>query len=291
MKKLITFSLGCCLLSGTGFVVAQPRQNPDGTTNPPKVLLIMREFLKPGRQGSMHVKSESAFVRAMEAAKYPTHYFAMNAMSGQPRSLFIVGYDSFADMEKDNDAMMHNKALAAEFDHDAMVDGDLLNSSDQSVWTFDEDSSVHPAVKIEQMRYMELTSIKVKLGHIAEWKELVKMYRQGYENVEGAHAAVFESQYGTDNGNLFLVATPMRSLSEVDDEAAQGKAFQAALGEDGLKRFRELSASCLESLQTNLFEMSPSMSYVPDAWIQANPSFWKKAAAAPAKKEAAKAKQ
>lgn len=289
MKKIIALSLGCCLVCGSGLLVAQNQKNPDGTTNPPKVLLIMREFLKPGKQGSPHMKSESAFVRAMAAAKYPTHYFAMTSLSGQPRALFIVGYDSFADMEKDNDAMMHNKALAETFDRDAIVDGDLLKSSDQSEWTFDPDSSVHPAVKIEQMRYMEMTAIKVRIGHMAEWKELVKLYQQGYENVEGVHAAVFESQYGQDNGDLFLVVSPMRSLSEVDDEPAQGKAFQAALGADNLKRFHELSASCIESLQTNLFEMSPSMSYVPDAWVEANPGLWKKPA--PAKKEAAKPKQ
>ena len=81
----------------------------------------------------------------------------------------------------------------------------------------------------------------------------------------------------------------MKSLSEVDQETADAKQFRDALGEEGMKKFAALSASCLESAESNLFEFSPKMSYPPAAWVQQNPGFWKqKAAAAPAKKEAAK---
>ena len=43
----------------------------------------------------MHEKTEGAFVRAMTAAKWPTHYFGMDSLSGPSRSLFFVGYPSF----------------------------------------------------------------------------------------------------------------------------------------------------------------------------------------------------
>ena len=64
--------------------------------------VIQREYLKPGRAGSMHEKTESAFIRAMTAAKWPTHYFAADSLSGPSRALFFVGYPSFEAMEKDN---------------------------------------------------------------------------------------------------------------------------------------------------------------------------------------------
>ena len=64
MKKLIGLSLGMCLLSTcSGLLPAQ--MNEDGTNPPPKVLVIQREFVKPGKAGSLHERSESAFVRAM----------------------------------------------------------------------------------------------------------------------------------------------------------------------------------------------------------------------------------
>ncbi len=53
----------------------------------------------------------------------------------------------------------------------------------------------------------------------------------------------------------------------------------------GRRKFRELTAACVESQQTNLFSFNPKMSYPDDAWVKADP-FWKPkaAAAAPAKK-------
>lgn len=288
MKKLIGISLGlCCLTIGSGLMVAQ--EAGDGTTPPPKVLVTMREFLKPGKGGSLHVKSESAFVRAMEAAKYPTHYFAMNSLSGPSRALFILGYDSFADWEKDNAAMEKNATLAAAFDRAQIADGELLSGYDQAVWTYDEDDSFRGAVKIGEMRFMELTLFKVRVGHRAEWRQLVKLYKDGLANVPGAHWATFENQYGSDGG-AYLVATPMRSLSEVDQEMTDDKQLKDTLGADGMKKLAELETACVESVSSNLFQFAPKMSYPPDAWVQADPGFWKRSAA-PAKKEAAKAKQ
>jgi hypothetical protein len=70
MIKIPSLSAGLCLLFiGSGIASAQENMGP------PKVLVIQREFLKPGKSGSLHERSESAFVRAMTAAKWPTHYF------------------------------------------------------------------------------------------------------------------------------------------------------------------------------------------------------------------------
>ena len=53
-----------------------------------------------------------------------------------------------------------------------------------------------------------------------------------------------------------------------------------------MKKFSELLAAAIESSQHNLFAFSPSMSYVSDEWIKADPDFWKPKAthAAPKKK-------
>src|ERR1700733_8903870 len=126
MKKLIGLSVGLGLLFiGSGIASAQEMPDKMG---PPKVLVIMREFLKPGKSGSLHEKTESAFVNAMAAAKWPTHYFAADSLSGPSRSLFFVGYDSFAAWEKDNTATQNNTTLASALDRASIADGDLLTS-------------------------------------------------------------------------------------------------------------------------------------------------------------------
>jgi hypothetical protein len=67
------------------------------------------------------------------------------------------------------------------------------------------------------------------------------------------------------------------------------KQFAEAMGEDGMKKFHDLEAAAVEFSQTNLFQFSPKMSYPPDAWVKADPEFWKPKPAestkAPAKME------
>src|SRR5437667_12516816 len=112
MKNVISGLLVATFLCA-GVAVAAAQAKSDGVTPPPKVLVVIREFLKPGKGGSPHEKAESAFVQAFARAKWPTHYFAANSVSGKNRALFFVPYDSFEAWEKDNQAQQKNPALSA----------------------------------------------------------------------------------------------------------------------------------------------------------------------------------
>lgn len=274
MKKLVGLSLGSYLLL-CGFAAASAQQNSDQSMKPPNVLVVMREFLKPGKSGSLHAKSESAFVQAMTAAKWPTHYFAADSMSGQSRSLFFVGYNSLEAWEKDNLATQANSTLASALDSAAIADGDLLTEYDTNVAVYRDDLSFHAGVNIAQMRYFEISRFVVRPGHEKEWEALVKEYISGYSKaVPDAHWAIFESVYGQDNGGVFLLFNPMKSLAEADRSFADSKKFATAMGESGMKKVADMSASCIESTQTNLFIFNPKMSYPDDAWVKADPAFW-----------------
>lgn len=273
MKRLIGFSLGLCLSAGS--FVASFAQETGATTPPPKVLVTMREYLKPGRQGSMHQESESAFVKAFTDAKWPTHYFAADSLSGKARTVFFVGYDSFEAWEKDNQATAANATLSAAVDKAQVSDGDLLSSYDSGAFIYRDDLSLHGAVDIAHMRYFDIAAFRVRPGHGMEWEALVKEYRSAYEKVDpDAHWTVFESTYGADNGGVFLVFTPMKTLAEIDHSMAGSKKLADSLGESGMKKLEELEASCVESVQTNLFQFNPKMSYPRDEWVKADPDFW-----------------
>lgn len=279
MKKLTGLTAGALvLITGLGVAAAQQEMGP------PKVLVIQREFLKPGKGGPTHERSESAFVRAMTAAKWPTHYIGLDSMSGQTRSIFLIGYPSFAAWEKDNQAMEKNATLQGAFDRAIMADGELLNSFEQSVYMLSDDGSLRAATAdVARSRYFEISRFVVKPGHRQEWNELVKLYKEGYEKIPNAKWALFESVYGTDNGGLYLVFNPMKSLAEVEEAYADEKKFVEALGADKMKRLGELSADCIASQQTNLFHFNPKMSYPSDAWVKEDPDFWKPKMSAPAK--------
>ena len=289
MKRTMGSALGLFLMFGMlGMAAAQ---SPEGVTNPPKVLVITREFVKPGRTGLSHEKTESAFVQAMTKADWPVHYVALDSMSGKSRSLFFVGYDSFDAWGKDMLATEKNAALTTALDQAGVADGNLLDAMDQSVFVFSDEMSLRPAVDIAHMRYMEIEVFHVKPGHNHEWTEAVKMVKDAYEkSVPEAHWAMFRLMYG-GAGGTYAVFTPMKSVGDVDQMMADSKKFGAALGEDGMKKLSDLEVAAVDTSQTNLFQFDPRMSYAPPEWIKANPEFWKPktmtAGAAGAKKGAA----
>jgi hypothetical protein len=254
---------------------------------PPKVLVIMREFVKPGKTGAIHDKSESAFVQAFTKAKSDSHYLGMNSLSGKPRSLFFTGYDSFEAWEKDTEATNKNAALSAAIDRALVADGELLDSFDQAAFVFRDDFSLNATVDIARMRYFEIEVFHTRPGREAEWTEGTKLVLAALRKSNpDAHFACYQSFFGAPNGT-FLFITPHKSASEVDRNIARDQGFAEAMGESGMKKLSELSAASIESSEDNLFSFNPKMSYVPDAWIKADPDFWKPKAAAPAAKPAA----
>ena len=289
MKRLIGLLLGSSLLLG-GLSAATAQEKSEGTMSPPKVLNIIREFVKPGKGGSMHDKAESAFVQAFAHAKWPTHYLAVDSLSGKPRALFLVGYDSFEAWEKDNQAEQKNATLAAALERAAVADGELLSEVDGGQFVYREDYSLRAGVDIPHMRYFEISLFHVRPGHRKDWDTAIKLVMAAYEKIPDVHWATYEAMYGQDGGT-YLVFTPMKSAAEIDRGFAQSKEFMAAMGEEGMKKLSELESAAVESSQTNLFQFNPRMSYASDDWVKADPDFWKPKMAAPsgaAKKPAEK---
>jgi hypothetical protein len=280
MKKFTGLLLGSYLLiGGLGILAAQE------TTPPPKVLTIIREFVKPGKGGAPHEKAESAFVQAMTRAKWPTHYLAASSISGKPRVLFLTGYDSFEAWEKDVQATQKNATLSAALDRAAVADGDLLSDYDSSALVYSEEYSLRSAVDIPHMRYFEISLYRVRPGHDGDWDTIVKMVKAAYDKIPDVRFATYRAAYGQE-GTTYVVFTPMKSAAEIDKGFAQDKQFEANMGEDGMKKFSELLAGTIEFSQHNLFAFTPSMSYVSDEWIKADPDFWKPKPNASASKKA-----
>jgi hypothetical protein len=284
MSKTIFLPVVLCAVSVAPLVV---RAQDDGTNGPPNILLVQREYTKPGKGGAEHERSEGTFAQAMAGHKIPAHYFAMTSMSGPDRALFFSGFDSFADLEAANKSMGKDPAVAATLDRLNVADGDLLSETDSSVWRRRPDMSLNTG-NLVGMRYMEIEQFKIKPGRGAEWEEVVKMVMDGYKKgVPEASWVMFEQVFGTA-GNAYVVLVPLKSLADVDAHHAAGKGFADAMGKDGMKKLDELEASCVEEEQTNLFHFSPAMSYVPESWVKAEPDYWKPKTVAPAKKAEAK---
>ena len=177
-----------------------------------KVLVINREFTKPGRDGAAHEATEAAYLRAAAAGKAPFHYVALSSLSGPNRALFFSGYSSFSAMEAEHKSM--SAALNASLDKAMVADGDVLSATDQSVWISEPELSQNTNGPRVGSRLMIVREFVLKPGHTEEWKEAIKMILDGYKKADtGAHWSMYRMMYGNSTGPTL----PGADLAEVDE--------------------------------------------------------------------------
>jgi hypothetical protein len=257
----------------------------------PSVLQITREYVKPYKGGLAHDRTESAFIAAETRAKFPVHYVALNSLSGKSRALFLTEYDSFADWEKGNAIVDHNKDLGEAFERAGLADGELLSDVDSHVYIYSDELSYHPRHDLAHARYVEITVFNVRLGHDADWHKLSKEYRDALDKAgSSAHWAMFNAAYGENDGT-YIALTGDKSMADIDSAMLDGKKLIDSIGEDNWKKLDKLYGDCVESAHSELFAINPRQSYPADEWVTAAPDFWKPKHAAPAAKPAAKAEK
>jgi hypothetical protein len=254
---------------------------------PPKVLVITREVLKPGK-GAVHEKWEAGWPRAFAKAKWPTHYLAVASITGENRALYMTGYESLAAWEADANAIEKNAVLSAQLAALSDKDGDYLTELRTGAFTYLPELSYRPDAPLVGTRYFLIISLTVKPGHGDHFTEVRKTARQAHEKAGlDEHFAVYQAAAGAPAG-LYLIFIPLKSLAEMDQSPEKhGKAYQEALGEEGRKKADEFQSQGLESAELQIFAFSPKMSYPSKEWIAAEPDFWapKPAAAKPAAKK------
>jgi hypothetical protein len=273
-------------LAATVAFLAVPAAFAQQTPASSQILVIQREYTKPGKSGAAHLKTESAFKAAAIAGKAPIHYLGMTSLSGPDRALFLSWYPSFESWETEA-KIMDKLPAGATLDKIFQAESDVLSTTDQSVWMLDTDKSYNTR-KAAESHLMEIESFKIKPGHSAQWDEAVKMVKEAYmKGLPDSHWAMYRQLYGT-GGDTYIVIVGFKSGGEIDKGLMDGAKFVAAMGEAGMKKLDVLTSECVEDQMTNLFRFSPRMSLLPDDWTASDPDFWKpKLPPAPAAKKPA----
>ncbi len=239
----------------------------------PKILIIQRELTKPGKEGKPHEAAEAAYMHAMSEGKGKMHYMALTSFSGQNRALFMEGYPSLAAWESLRKSM--GPTLTSALDDAASADGELLSEVGQSVWMRSDELSSNVKAAASGTRYLEISQYVLKPGHMKEWTDLVKLYKDASANIPELHWTAYSLAYGNVPGPAFLVLTSAKSMADLDAGFGAGKKLGAALSDNDKKKLSDLEAGCIQSEMTNLFAVNPRMSIPTDEQVQADPSFWK----------------
>jgi hypothetical protein len=157
-----------------------------------------------------------------------------------------------------------------------MADGELLESTDTGVFGYNEELSYHPRPDISHSRYYEITVFHVRPGHRKDWYEVTKMYKDACDKAQnGAHWGMYEVMYGADGGT-YIALTHHDTLNEIDTMMGGEKKFMEAMGgEEGMNKLDDLFGQAVDYSRSELFSINPRQSYADEAWVKADPDFWK----------------
>lgn len=241
--------------------------------DPPPVLWIQRELVKPGK-GSAHNDWEAGWPAAFGRANWPTNYLGMNAMSGTNEAWFLVGYPSFDAMEKDLAATDANASLTAEMKRLGAGESDFVESTSGVLAQYIPSLSYKPGVDLVKMRYFEVIRFAMKPGHEGDFAKAAALYRDGYTKAGiDQHWAIYRVVSGMPGGT-FLVFAPMRSLSNFDKSVSEDEAMARAMGPDQMNALNKLVTDGVATVQSQIFALNPKMSYVNKEMKAADP-FWR----------------
>ncbi len=275
-RSVAALCLLCAGLTLNPIPAALAQQEAGQVHSPSKYLYLSNVEIKPNQNGA-YAKLESEEVQAMRAANAPSHYVAMGSITGGSRVLYIHGFDSFADLQKAHDETMAMSKLEETLSADNASEAPMIAARSSSIYSYEKDLSLGGPIDLSKMRFMRIILFHVRRGHAQDWEHTVKLMIKAYQSsIPEAHWAMFEKMYGMGSDNVFILVTPMESLSVVDTMRENGKKFRDSVGEDQLQMLRKSLAADVESSDSNLFAFGPHISYVPDSWVTSSPDFWGK---------------
>jgi hypothetical protein len=243
-------------------------------SGPPPVMGIVREAIKEGR-GAAHEKVETDYARTFRKANLPSHYIALESMSGTSEVWFLEAFASFAAVEQD-EKYTQKQPMKSDLEMLDARDGELRASSRNMYAVYRKDLSYRPdRIDIGKARYVMISSLRVRLGKQAEFMNGSKVVLGGYEKSNSDMPLVaYEVIAGAPDG-LFLFLAPMESLKKLDGEEARQKAFIEALGPENAAQLLKGTGDVFTSMESSLFSVNPKMSYVSKEVEDVDPGFWR----------------
>jgi len=251
---------------------------------PPAVLQITREFIKEGK-GSAHRKVEQEYVSAFRKNNFPFYYVGLSSVSGPNEVWFLDAFPSFAAFEQ-SDRLESQAPLRDDIEAIEARDGELRSGSREMTAIYRADLSYIPinGLSIGKTRYMAISTYRVRPGHEEEFMAGETLLNNAYKSAMAESSVlVYQITAGVPDGT-YLLLFPMASLKEMDDAPAREQALMNAMGSDGFRKLMKSVGDVFVSTESNIFSVSPDISYVPKEIEDEDPGFWRQApSAAPSK--------
>lgn len=268
--------LGCALLTlacGAPDLAAAQAQSQGLPTSQPSLITIIREEVKVGR-GADHAKIEAGWPAAFGKANSPDYYLAMTSMTGTPEAWFIIPSASHAAYDQYNRRYDNNAGMTAELDRLSRADAEVLNSirTIQAVARPDLSMGTYP--DLSKQRYWEISIVRVRPGHEAEFDAATKAFGSSAQrSAPNTQYRIYQVIAGMQTPS-YIIFSSVSSYGDFDQMMADGmKTMQSATATEqaALQKF---STDATLSWETNRFRLDPKMSYVSRDARATDAAFW-----------------
>lgn len=274
----ITSLLFCCVPRAQ----AQLDGNPNPAGEPPKLLLLVHQEFKSGKEGERQ-KLEVAMSRACDDLKVPNSWVDLESITGSPEALSFDSFDSFA----------HVGTAFAEWGRIYSTHPDIahlqeqikaLVSSERTIIAVRRDDLGYRPLSIDlsKARFLRVLEVRLLPGHERDFDESFKMLGEAYEKIKANTPwVVYQVNVGMPSPT-FLVFVPLRALQQNDDLLSWRRPLREAEGDAAADRMEHIAREAYQSMESNLYFISPETSHVSKEFADGDPEFWShKAVAAP----------
>ncbi|MGH9967559.1 MAG: hypothetical protein ACREBG_06955 [Pyrinomonadaceae bacterium] len=275
MKKSLILGVVCLFVSCFSVALAQTPAEGEG---PPRVLLIVREDIKPGMM-SAHNRHSAVFANIFGKLKTPNHRIAMIPVAGSENEVvYLTAAESFAELERetqetDRKMATTNASMTAELDR-LEKEAPVLHAGMRDMMAvFRPELSYNPGVNVAQMRYFAVTTVRVRPGQEDQYAEYVRTLVNAARDKAKAeiHVAAYQIIAGMQ-GTTYMFFRPMKSLAEYDLRV--GPRVREAMSDDQKKKADKLAGESVVLNETTIYAFNPRMSYLPKEFTAQDPGFW-----------------
>jgi len=194
---------------------------------------------------------------------------------------FTSNRKDYADVDKANEASMFavNKAFGKETAQKLEQDfNNCLVWSRTELrrrrWDLSRKAPGDPeayAKLIGESRLLRTTAVHIRPGHVPDFEALMKDVKEAAEKNADTRTVFVSQVIEGGKGATFYVSTLRSSLAGFDHNPT----LREILGDEGLKKYQQISADTVETADSALYRFNPDLSNPPDEVAKVAMDFWR----------------
>jgi hypothetical protein len=123
---------------------------------------------------------------------------------------------------------------------------------------------------IGESRLLRTTAVHIRPGHIPDFEALMKDVKEAAQKNPDTQTVFVSQVVEGSKGATFYVSTLRSSMAGFDHNPT----LREILGDEGLKKYQQISADAVEMADSTLYRITPDLSNPPDEVAQVAMDFW-----------------